>query len=76
MRKNHFWRITPNEYVAHHVQTIATREGRTLSNTLHRLLTEAIDARRAADQKVAALVGAIESIADAKKKQKNETAVV
>ncbi len=45
MSRSH-WRIRPTPYVEYHVQQIALKEGRSLSNTLHKLLTEAIDARQ------------------------------
>jgi hypothetical protein len=40
-----YWRLKPNAFVDQGVRAIATREGRTLSNTMHKLLTEALMAR-------------------------------
>lgn len=40
------WRIRPAPAVEYAVEQIARREGRTLSNTLHKLLSEAIAVRR------------------------------
>jgi hypothetical protein len=57
-----YWRIKPNAYVEHHVQRIAKAEARSLSNTLRRLLTEAIDARRAADNNVSRLAALLTAV--------------
>jgi hypothetical protein len=43
-----YWRIAHNAFVEDGVRNVATREGRSLSNTLHKLLTEALMARREA----------------------------
>jgi hypothetical protein len=40
-----YWRLKPNRFVDEGVRAIAAREGRTLSNTMHRLLSEALMAR-------------------------------
>ncbi len=46
------WRIRPTPAVEYAVEQIARREGRTLSNTLHKLLSEAISARRAIEERM------------------------
>jgi hypothetical protein len=58
-----YWRVRPTPYVRHHVERIAKVEARSLSNTLHRLLTEAIDARRAADANVSRLAALLTAVA-------------
>ena len=40
------WRIKPGPALEHAVRQISLREGRTLANTLKRLLAEAVDHRR------------------------------
>jgi hypothetical protein len=62
MSTNVNWRIRPTTYVQHHVQQIAVREGRSLSNTMHKLLTEAIDARRKGEASVDQLIATIRGI--------------
>ena len=54
-----YWRIRPTPYVEHHVQQIARNEGRSLSNALHKLLTEAINFRHQTDQRLTEIVDAI-----------------
>jgi hypothetical protein len=58
-----YWRIKPNAYVEHHVQRIARAEGRSLSNCLHRLLSEAIGARLTADANVGRLAALLTAVA-------------
>jgi hypothetical protein len=58
-----YWRIRPSPYVEHHVKRISQTESRSLSNTLHRLLTEAIDARRKGEASVDRLIDTIRGIA-------------
>jgi hypothetical protein len=43
------WRVAPPPGIAFSVAEIAKREGRSVSNTITRLLGEAVDARRVAD---------------------------
>jgi predicted secreted protein len=43
--KMSYWRLKPNHFVDAGVRAIATREGRSLSNAMHKLLTEALMAR-------------------------------
>jgi hypothetical protein len=61
------WRIRPTPAVEHAVEQIARKEGRSLSNTLHKLLTEAIDARRqlSSPTEVERLVAILRAPADA-----------
>jgi hypothetical protein len=40
------WRIKPGPALEHAVRQISLREGRTLANTLKKLLSEAVDQRR------------------------------
>jgi len=61
---NAHWRIKPTPYVEHHVQRIAAAEARSLSNTLHKLLTEAIDARRSTGADVERIVRALTTPSD------------
>jgi hypothetical protein len=47
-----YWRITPTPFVEDGVRKIAEREGRTLSNCLHKLLTEALMQRKRQHRKL------------------------
>jgi hypothetical protein len=40
-----YWRLKPNRFVDEGVRAIAEREGRSISNTMHKLLTEALMGR-------------------------------
>jgi hypothetical protein len=43
---SHHWRIIPSPFVAHHVERWAAEEVRSRSNMLHKLLTEAVNAKQ------------------------------
>ena len=58
-----YWRIRPNAYVKHHVERIARDEARSLANTLHKLLTEAVAARISADNNVSRLAALLTAVA-------------
>jgi hypothetical protein len=47
---SHHWRIIPSPFVANHVERWAAEEVRSRSNMLHKLLTEAVNARIYAKQ--------------------------
>ena len=57
------WRIRPTPAIEHAVESIARREGRSLSNTLHKLLSEAVAARRAIAERAPEVVRLAEIIA-------------
>jgi hypothetical protein len=40
-----YWRLKPTPFVDAGVRAIALREGRSISNTLHKLVTEALQGR-------------------------------
>jgi hypothetical protein len=52
MRKQVLWRLTPTAAEEHFIRNAAAREGRKLSDMTHRLLSEAIMARQAAQHQV------------------------
>lgn len=45
MSEQAYWRVRPTPFIEQAVRKIATKEGRQISNTLHKLLSEAIFAR-------------------------------
>jgi hypothetical protein len=57
------WRVSPPLHLAEAVRRIALSEGRTDTNTIVRLVSEAVAARRAADASVNKLVAAIRGVA-------------
>jgi hypothetical protein len=50
------WRIVPSSYLESQIETLARRENRSLSNMLARLLSEALEHRRAASNEISTLV--------------------
>jgi hypothetical protein len=58
------WRFSSDPGVEAFIEQTANRENRSIPNTITTLLKEAIAARRAADQQITALTGAIKTIAD------------
>lgn len=47
-----YWRLKPNPFVEEGVRKTAVREGRSLSNTLHKLLSEALVGRERQHRKL------------------------
>jgi CopG-like RHH_1 or ribbon-helix-helix domain, RHH_5 len=58
------WRAMPPAHLAETVRKLALSEGRTDSNMLVRLVTEALNARRAADVRVNQMATAIRELAE------------
>jgi hypothetical protein len=56
------WRFEADPAVEYFIEQTAKAENRSISNTILTLLRESIRHRRAADQQVVALAGAIKSI--------------
>jgi hypothetical protein len=53
MRKQVLWRLTPTAAEEHFIRNAALKEGRKLSDMTHKLLSEAIQARQAAQHQTA-----------------------
>ena len=51
--KQRSWRINPSPYIEQQIESLARRENRSLSNMMHKLLSEALEQRRQAQTKPA-----------------------
>lgn len=47
------WRINPTPWIEHQIESLSRREGRSLSNMMLKLLTEALEQRRQAQTRPA-----------------------
>jgi hypothetical protein len=53
------WRVTPSEFVAHHVERLAREENRSIANMLEMLLRQSVNTRLQAHRADQSLVATI-----------------